>query len=208
MRITKSRRPLWTAVAGLGVGLVLAGGTVGCRSTGTAGAGPAGATPSPAGAPSSPVAASPTAPASPAGAGPADCAAANLAFQSVSTGFASGNRYDVVMVVNRGAASCQLSGLPRLLYTDASGRIQPVPAEPEATDVPPDDVAPGGTAHFAIHTVNGYAGYDPSSPHCAHPAHYQGLLLDRPGGRVPLGSVRIDVLCDGVSISGWGWPEQ
>lgn len=211
MRITTSKRPLRTVMTGLGVALVLAGGTVGCRSTDTAGAGLAGASTPPAGGSTAPTAGPITtggATASPTGAGPADCAAGNLAFQSTRTDAAAGNRYDVVVVVNRGAASCQLTGLPRLLYTDPSGRIQPVPADSEATDQPPSLVPPGGTGHFAIHTVNGYAGYDPSSPHCAHPAHYQGLLLNRPDGRVPLGTVRIDVLCDGVTISGWGWPEQ
>ena len=214
MRTHRRLRPQWTLGSLVAVTAVaFATGTAGCQPAVPVAAGsPTTVTTSPAVAtPPSGVAAATTGPATtgpPAGATPSDCAAADLAFQSVNTGLATGNRYDVVVVVNRGAATCRLTGLPRLLYTDASGQIRPVPADPEVTDLPPDAVAPGATAHFAIHTVNGYAGYDPSSPHCAHPAHYQGLLLDRPDGRIPLDSVRIDVLCDGVSLSGWGWPPQ
>ena len=203
--------PQWTLGSLVAVvAVAFATGTAGCQPAGpVAAGGPTAATASPSAA--SPSAASPAGTATtgpPATAAPSDCAAADLAFRSVNTGLATGSRYDVVVVVNRGAASCRLTGLPRLLYTDASGQVRPVPADPEVTDLPPDAVAPGATAHFAIHTVNGYAGYDPSSAHCAHPAHYQGLLLDRADGRVPLDSVRIDVLCDGVSLSDWGWPPQ
>jgi hypothetical protein len=205
----------WTVAAlGAVAACAVVFGTTACKA-GTDAAGPAG--PSIAGSasaaePSSTVSGSPPAaqPSSPGTsfAPGSDCRAADLAYRSHAGDAAAGNYYDDVLVVNHGTVACRLDGYPNLYYTDASGAIRLVPTVPEMPSSSPYVVASGGSAEFRIHTGNGYAGYGPSAPQCAHPMLYRGLSVEVSDGRVPLGDVQIDLKCGGILLLGWMAPQQ
>jgi len=95
-------------------------------------------------------------------------------------GAGSGQFYQTVVVHGAGTTPCQLSGYPVLLYSDLkSGQVKPLPYEhTEVVGAVPATLYPEGVVHFVVHTVNGYAGYDPGSPQCAHPMRYSGLLVE------------------------------
>jgi hypothetical protein len=166
---------------------------------------------SPAAEPSSPASSSaPAAEPSSPGAKPVpatDCRAGDLAYRTQTPGAGAGNYYDAILLVNHGASSCRLAGNPNLYYTDASGSTRLVPTVPETPNSPPYLMASGGSAQFIIHTTNGYGGFDPSGPQCAHPMLYRGLSVEVSGGRVPLGTVQIDLKCGDIRLLGWAAPQ-
>jgi hypothetical protein len=66
---------------------------------------------------------------------------------------------------------------------------------------------PGERVRFVAHEINGYGGYSPGAPQCAHPATYNHVAVVLPGGSVPLGSnATMSVQCGDITIGPWGRP--
>ncbi|HEY2675141.1 MAG TPA: DUF4232 domain-containing protein [Rugosimonospora sp.] len=163
--------------------------------------------------PATPSATKPTDPTAP---GPTDpavaptpgtaCRAADLVLDSIDGSGAAGSAYETVTVTNAGAGACRLPSVPSLVYTDPAGTMRALPAATMPPTPTPMLVAPGREAQFSLRTVDGYGGYDPSAPACAHPAGYQGIAIQFTSGRMPLPGLTLTVLCDGVDVSGWAPP--
>jgi hypothetical protein len=130
---------------------------------------------------------------------PVACTAADLGFVHSGQGFAMGNLYTTYVVRNHATLACLLRGAPRLEQADGT----PVPSS-YADGGDTVLVPPGGQASFVIHEVNGYGGYPPGSPECAHPATYRHLavaLTDR--SILPLGDSELSVQCGGIDTAAW-----
>jgi hypothetical protein len=197
------RRHGWLVLTGVALAVM------GCSSAGTT------ASPSPSPTTAAPAAATPEAPptSAPANAGrsparqlPYHCRAADLRLVSTTEGGAAGHLgYDIV-VVNRGGRSCALLG-DRLtaVYREDAGRIRALPVTAAGTEKPASPMlAPGRQAQARFIITDGYGGYDPSSPACAHPAVYRDLSATfRGGGLLPLTGLVLDVKCDGITAQGW-----
>ena len=113
-----------------------------------------------------------------------------------------GSRYTTVEMRYHGSVICTLPNRPVVWYSSADGRkrLPMTGTEAQATV----RVGPGETIQFSMGTVDGFGGYDPSDPACAHPKHYRRLLVGMPGGgRISLGSTEIDAICDGVVWLPW-----
>src|SRR5205809_598730 len=83
----------------------------------------------------------------------------------------------------------------------AKGAPSSSAAEPPAADYP---LAPGARARTLLYTVNGYGGYDPSSPECAHPATYHNLSVQLGNGDViALSGFTLDVKCGDILVYNW-----
>jgi hypothetical protein len=151
---------------------------------------------------------SPTKPTDPAGAPApgAACQAPDLVLNSIDDGGAAGSAYQTVTVTNASAGACRLPSVPSLVYTDPAGTMRALPDAAIPPTPTPMLVQPGQRAQFSLRTVNGYGGYDPSAPACAHPAGYQGIAIQFTSGRMPLPGLTLTVLCDGVDVSGWAPP--
>ena len=123
-------------------------------------------------------------------------------------GYAAGSTGHTVVVTNRSATPCRLSGYPVLQYTRPSGGTAKIPV----TKIPPIvlsspgpfELAPGEQASFIIFHVTGLGGYDPSSPACAHPVTYDGISIRFANGqRLALPGLTLEVECDGVRLQPW-----
>lgn len=183
--------------------------TAGCR----AGNSPASESPPPASSASPKSSASPTSPGSPAASAvPAPtaagrCRSADLTVSPVRGGGAAGHVGYPVVVTNTGAAPCTLSGEhPVVLYTDPTGstRVLPVTSDSRVPDL---TLRHGDQARTVLYLVNGYGGYNPSDPACAHPAVYRGLSIRLAGeDRLAIPGVELDVKCGDVHVYNWATP--
>jgi hypothetical protein len=108
-----------------------------------------------------------------------------------------------IQVTNRGAATCTLSGTPRLYYTATGGSVVAIPVIATTPHAKPFVVAVGRTAETNVLIVDGYGGYPMNSPHCIHPVVYRGISLRAGGGRLALPGFELDVTCDDVRVAGW-----
>jgi hypothetical protein len=110
-----------------------------------------------------------------------------------------GNLYTTYVVRNHATLACLLRGAPRLEQADGT----PVPSS-YADGGDTVLVPPGGQASFVIHEVNGYGGYPPGSPECAHPATYRHLAVALTDGSIlPLGDNELSVQCGGLDTAAW-----
>lgn len=138
------------------------------------------------------------------------CQASDLTLVSIEGDGAAGHIAWVVTVANTGRRPCALLGDPAVVvFTDAAGHLVTVPTDREVR--PPSGstlLAPGQRAEMALYMVNGYGGYDPSAPQCAHPVVYRNLST-RIGrtGLLPLTGLVIDLKCDGITAYDWAVPE-
>ncbi|GAA5184862.1 hypothetical protein GCM10023322_27320 [Rugosimonospora acidiphila] len=135
------------------------------------------------------------------------CRAGDLSLVSIQADGAAGSSYETVTVADDGHRSCGLSGTPSLVYTDSVGVTRNLPTSPSQPAQPGMTVRPGQRAQFTLRTVNGYGGYDPTSPACAHPVKYQHIALRfADGSRLALTGLVLDVKCEGVQSTGWQSP--
>jgi hypothetical protein len=140
----------------------------------------------------------PTPSASPTIAAPVACTAADLVFLHSGQGFGMGSLFITYVVRNSGALACQLRGAPHLLADGAP--VTSTYADGGDTVLVPS----GGQASFMIREANGYGGYDPGSPECAHPATYRNLaVVLANGSTVALGDSQILVQCGGIDTAVW-----
>jgi hypothetical protein len=106
-----------------------------------------------------------------------------------------------VTLTNRGAR-CVL-GVPRAYYV-SHGTVKAMPFRPLAgVSYRGLVVGHNRTATMFFYTVNGYGGYPPGAPACAHPVTYHDVSLRVGTGRVALHGFDLSVLCEGVQIGGW-----
>ena len=112
-----------------------------------------------------------------------------------------GSAYTTVTVTNHGSA-CTLSGRPVLYYTRSDGHIATIPFVRIAPTGRPTNVTVGRgqSANFVVRTPNGYSGYGPGSPECAHPATYRNVAIGVGTGRVALHDFTLTVQCVGVTL--------
>ena len=147
-------------------------------------------------------AASPT-PTTPAQPNVPACTATDLVARPTESGGAMGSvGYDVTLG-NRGQQACSLSGLPVVWYTDAQGGPHKLPENTDGDATGRVVLRPGATAGFTIMITDGYGGYDPTSPACAHPHSYRDMSVQVPGGRVSLPDLRLSVQCGDIQVGAW-----
>jgi hypothetical protein len=129
---------------------------------------------------------------------PVACTASDLAFVQSGQGGAMGSLYITYVVRNQSAVGCQLSGAPRLRAD--SGAVPSTYAGGGDTVLVP----PGGQASFVVREVDGYGGYGPGSPQCAHPATYRHLAVElSDGSALPLGDSTLSVQCGEIDTAVW-----
>jgi hypothetical protein len=136
----------------------------------------------------------------------ADCQSGDLVLDSIDDGAAAGTRGEAVTVTNHRTTPCRLPAFPSLVYTDPAGATHPLPASTSSPEPPAMVVPPGGRAQFSILFVNGYGGYDPTAPECAHPVTYRNIAIKFGTGRLALTGLTLDIKCGGISLLGWAPP--
>jgi len=113
-----------------------------------------------------------------------------------------GSHYDTITVVT-GAVRVPADRVPTLLFHRRGRRLHPGTTRPSRQ---PDAAAAAAdrTGQFVIHTVNGFGGYDPSSP----PARTRRSTED--GCRFSVGAwrwgSRARCQCGDIGIAAWGPP--
>jgi hypothetical protein len=162
-------------------------------------------------------------PQQPASAGPtsvsvagAPCTAAGIEPISALAQGAHGIASVAVTVRNSSEVSCTLTGSPRLRYVTDGGANAEVPAQ-YVRGGGPVLVQPRGQATFFVSWPNGYAGFQPGSPQCAHPAQYGHLSVVLTDGTIlpfsdissvagpparPVSAV-ITIQCGSIRVSSW-----
>ena len=99
-----------------------------------------------------------------------------------------------------------MQGPPDLTYVDNSGSTLAVPVV-HGTAEGVVLLQPGQAVVFHLSHANGYAGWDPGAPECAHPATYSNVKVVLPGGSVSLRSDgTITVLCGSITVNSWVRP--
>ena len=108
-----------------------------------------------------------------------------------------------IRLTNHGHGACRISaGL--VLYQTASGGVEKrIPIETETAHPKSLLLAAGKTIETNVLITNGYGGYAPDSPHCAHPVVYRGISVGVGSGLVALPQLVLDVKCDGVRAYDW-----
>jgi hypothetical protein len=137
------------------------------------------------------------------------CQAADLTVNSIESGGAAGRIGYTTVVTNTGGRPCALLGdHVVLVYRSASGTIVTVPTTSSAGDAPARrTLGRGERAAMTLLIVNGYGGYDPSSPACANPVVYRNLSVRfSQGGSLSLNGLVLDVKCDGIVAYDWFAP--
>ena len=139
-------------------------------------------------------------------AGPTSCTATMLAYDSKRAEGAMGTAYSTFTFHNSGSVSCRVDGPPGLTYVDSHGATLPVPVNHDAAGGEVV-VTPGSKVQFVSHEVNGYGGYAPGAPECAHPATYNHVVVVLPGGSVSLGADGTwSVQCGMITVGSWAPP--
>jgi hypothetical protein len=127
-----------------------------------------------------------------------------LVYDSLSPEGAAGTVYTTYTFHNGGSAPCAVQGLPQLTYVDDHGATVSVPVQHDPS-AGPVLLQPGGRAMFVAHEINGYGGYAPGAPQCAHPATYRHVAVVLMGGSVPLGpNGTMTVQCGDITVGPWG----
>ncbi len=162
----------------------------------------AGSAPAPSSAPSSAPTTSSTAPTTTGAQPPSGpCTAAELSDDHVSSEGAMGTAYYDLTVTNTGTRSCLLK-LPTL-WGKVSGRAVKLPQHVDPSAPGSVTFPAGRRAVLTVAIANGYGGYDPTSPACAHPADYRMVELDLGNGPRFVSHLDMDLRCGDVRVSGW-----
>jgi hypothetical protein len=134
----------------------------------------------------------------------ADCTAGSLSYVGYSVEGAMGSRFTTFKVRNHSSVSCRLHGAPWVRYRRSDGSTATLPAtyEPGGSVLVPA----GGTAGFPVQEPDGFGGYDPHGPQCAHPATYHHLAIVLPGGStLALGlNGTLSIQCGKFDVRIWG----
>ena len=139
-------------------------------------------------------------------AAPAQCSAAMIAYESARAEGAAGTAYFTYFFHDAASRSCFVQGTPVLTYVDDHGATltMPVQHDPVGGQVL---LQPGDKVQFVMHHINGYGGYAPGAPQCAHPATYNHVAVSLPGGSVSLGADgTMSVQCGSITLGSWGRP--
>jgi hypothetical protein len=115
------------------------------------------------------------------GAGTPLCTAAQLSAALGSGNAGAGQIYTYLVVTNRSATTCHVTGYPGLSMLDAQGNQIGVPATYEHIGYSPVVLVPGGSASDTIHTVNRQT----NSPSECLPTS-TSLRIYPPGSRISL----------------------
>jgi hypothetical protein len=121
---------------------------------------------------------------------------------------AAGTVYFTFRFHNGGTVSCSVQGSPQMSYVDTSGVAVPMPADHTAGG---DRVLlqAGDAVELVTHEINGYGGYQPGDPQCAHPATYRQVSVVLPGGSVSLKSDgTMSVQCGSITVGTWSKPQS
>jgi hypothetical protein len=139
----------------------------------------------------------------------APCTATELTFVNAQTDHAMGSAYRTYVLRNGGQVGCRLQHGPTLQYIASGGASADIPAD-YTSDGASVLVRPGGAVAFNTQMANGYGGYPPDSPACAHPATYRRVsVVLSDGSAVALGPDEvIFIQCGGISVSAWGLSTQ
>lgn len=135
-----------------------------------------------------------------------NCGARDLALISIVSDGAAGQIGYVITVANTSHRSCRLLGhRATVVYRNAAGRTVTLPTVRSRRESPTGSLLrPGRRAEMALLMVNGYGGYDPSSPECAHPAIYRNLSAAfHRRGLLPLDNLVLDVKCGDITAYDW-----
>jgi Domain of unknown function (DUF4232) len=111
-----------------------------------------------------------------------------------------------ITVINTGARPCALLGDEVVMvFTDSTGKTAVLPTRSTGDSAAASRIlGRGRQAQATVLTVNGYGGYDPSSPECAHPAVYRNLSLRfSGGGLLAVEGLALDVKCGDIRVSRW-----
>ena len=138
----------------------------------------------------------------PARAAGAACRAADLKVESITADGGGGSAGHTVLVSNRSATMCKLTGPPALKWTKPNGSTATLPTTPQGSG-DPVALQPGKRAAFIIVITNGFGGYNPSDPACANPVTYKRISAVVGGERLTLAGLVLEVQCDGVRETGW-----
>lgn len=82
------------------------------------------------------------------------CAASDLTAELGGQDAAAGSLFRYVVLTNKGAAACHLTGYPGLSLLDADGRRIGSPADRDPRDYQPVVLEPGGSASDTLRTAN------------------------------------------------------
>ena len=119
-----------------------------------------------------------------------------------------GSVYYTYTFHNGGPVSCTVQGSPELTYVDTGGTVRKIPTE-HGSAGSAVLVAPGAAVQLVTHEVNGYGGYPPGAPECAHPATYRQVAVMLPDGPVSLRSDgTMSVQCGSITVESWNRPGQ
>lgn len=116
-----------------------------------------------------------------------------------------GSLYLTVVVTNHGP-SCTINVRPKLYYTRSGGTVArlPIARVNPGTKSGSLRVPHNRAIDMVVRIPNGYGGYAPTAPQCAHPATYQGISVAIGSGRLAVPHFRLDVKCEGVTLwQGW-----
>lgn len=132
--------------------------------------------------------------------GPADgCLASTLGDEESGQDAAAGSAYLTLRLRNVSGHSCRLA-VPTLWGT-ANGKVVKLP---QHTENPRTVTVPAGErAQLVIRTANGYGGWGPNDPACAHPATYSPVQLDLGTGARYVTHVSLQILCSDAGVIGW-----
>jgi hypothetical protein len=119
----------------------------------------------------------------------------------VSAEGAMSSEYFTLVVTNRGP-SCTMNARPTLYYTRPGGTVArlPIARVNPGTKSGSLRVPHGRAIDLVVRTPDGYGGYAPTAPQCAHPATYQGISVAIGSGRLPVPHFQLDVKCEGVTL--------
>ncbi|MFC8535922.1 DUF4232 domain-containing protein [Streptomyces sp. NPDC057249] len=125
--------------------------------------GPARTSPQPSDSASAPPATTPASPAAPSGSGassragasaPGRCAAEGLGMSVKRGDGGAGQVYYELTFVNKSGHPCALNGFPGVSLIQRDGAVIGAPAERDGASHGAAVLAPGGTAHVVLHTLN------------------------------------------------------
>ncbi len=149
--------------------------------------------------PSAPGASAQVTPPGSSASGVATCGAASLTFVTRRDEGAMGSAYTTFVLRNATGSACRLTGPPDLRHGTAGAPAGTFAGQTTTVVVPAHAMV-----EFATRRTNGYGGYQPGDPACAHPATYAQLSLRLPdASSVELGTGTITVQCGSLTVMEW-----
>jgi hypothetical protein len=116
-----------------------------------------------------------------------------------------GSEYLTVVVTNHGP-TCTINARPTLYYRRSNGAVVrlPIARVNPGTASGSLRVPHGRAIDMVVRIPDGYGGYAPTAPQCAHPATYRAISVSIGTGRLAVPHFQLDVKCEGVTLwQGW-----